>query len=379
MSLSINIAVCFRRVHRAARLLGVCLASTFAGAASAQESASDFLEPRLDRTQYEWLMKELGLERDQRMIAELLFTDYTTALGEAAVQADAAAEQAGRKSVENAMTGRARLSAEELQSLRVAVLQAYLPVGPAADVALDELLTGTHSLLTPEQEPSFAPAVRRLNRKLFLHPRQQSSTYEEYAGDGVDVLLLVEDALKDGGELQPIGRGPLADVLASYETQLDAILVETSTDWRSGKLAAKIAQVSKDPNEIARQRQAALDRWKRLYQLNLWAVQSIEQIVQAHAGDAAQQQWLDRFDRASFAWLYPRSRPERQFAWITKNVTDATQQQKAREMLDTYLAQRRDLARKAIEIMLRARMEFQTTLYAMMDPDSIDPAMRHGL
>lgn len=372
--------------HRRARvvswLTGLFLTVVLAGignTTSAQETAGDHAEPRIDRTQFEWLCQQVGLSRDQRMIAELLFSDYNAAVSEAVKAADTQADTAGRKSVQDSVSGRARLTAEELQKARIEVIRAYETVGPAADAALKDLLSGTLSLLTPDQEPKFVLATRELNRRIYLQPRQTGSVYEEYAGDGVDVIALAEDALKEGGELAPLGREPLADVLAAYETQLDAMLPTIVADDRAGRLKMKIAQVAKDAPELARQRSEAVTRWKRLYELNVWAVQSIGQVAQQNLGDAAQQQWLDRFDRACFTWLFPRSKPERQFDWImTRELSDETKQ-KAREINDGYVTRRRELARQAIGVMIRARMEFQTMVYAMMDATGLDQALKDSL
>jgi hypothetical protein len=95
--------------------------------------------------------------------------------------------------------------------------------------------------------------------------------------------------------------------------------------------------------------------------------------------ERAQQQWLDRFDRACFTWLYPRSRPERQFDWIMAGDLPAEAKQNAREIMDDYLSRRRELSRQAISTMIRARMEFQTMVYAMMDTASLDDALRQSL
>jgi hypothetical protein len=344
-----------------------------------QERALDHAEPRLDRTQYEWLCQQVGLGRDQRMIAELLFSDYTNAVSEAVNDADTRAEAAGRKSVQDSVTGRARITVEELQRARIDVIRAYETVGPAVDNALKDLLSSTHSLLNPDQEPKFTLAIRELNRRIYLEPRRAGSVYEEYAGDGVDVIALAEEALKDGGELAPIGRESLADVLATYEAQLDAMLPSLAADDRAGRLKMKIAAVAKDGPELARQRSEAVARWRRLYELNAWAVQSIGQLAQQNLGEAGQQQWLNRFDRACFTWLFPRSRPERQFDWVMASDISAESKQKSREIMDDYLARRRELSRQAISTMIRARMEFQTMVYAMMDTASLDDALRQSL
>jgi predicted ATP-dependent protease len=47
--------------------------------------------------------------------------------------------------------------------------------------------------------------------------------------------------------------------------------------------------------------------------------------------------------------------------------------------MDDYLARRRELSRQAISTMIRARMEFQTMVYAMMDTASLDDALRQSL
>ena len=53
------------------------------------------------------------------------------------------------------------------------------------------------------------------------------------AGDGVDVLLLIDQALQSGGELAGQGMAAaLAEVREVYEQQLDALLIETAPEHR---------------------------------------------------------------------------------------------------------------------------------------------------
>src|SRR5204862_3779325 len=130
-------------------------------------------------------------------------------------------------------------------------------------------------VLTQDQESAFDPALRELNRRIYLHPRQAGSQFEDYAGDGVDVLALVDDAQSDGGELAGVDPQALATILGWYELQLDAYLTETAAAYRHGRLVARIASVQKDSPEVIAGKQGAIDRWKRLYQLNRSTVQAI--------------------------------------------------------------------------------------------------------
>jgi hypothetical protein len=346
------------------------------GTCLAQETASSYLEPRVERQHFDTLCQRLDLGRDQRIVVESLFSDYQAALTQAAKAADEQAIAAGRQTVNDAFAGKSRITADDLKQKRMDVLNVYRTLWPVADNALHDLLSGIEALITPEQEPRLVPAIRELNRSIYLHPRQVASQLEEYAGDGVDVIRLVADARKEGGELQPLAPGSLDAVLAQYELQLDQFLQRTSSEYRSGKFALKIAAMAKDGSAAAEQ-QAAVARWKQLYQLNQSAVKDIAAIAQAEISPLASQQWLDRFDTACFAWMYPRKKPDRQYEWMTRQKLSADQRQAADDLYNKYIARRKELNKQAIEIMMRGRMELQTMLYfTMAPPDSGDRAKR---
>lgn len=359
----------------AARVVrGAVLAILFLAAPGAlgQESAKDYIEPRVSRPQFLLLYRQLGLDSNQRSIAELMYSDYSGALDDLMKQMDAQAEQAGARTVQDAMLGKVRLSAEELRAKRVAVLKAFEQHFAAIDKALDHLLGGLESILTPEQEIHFQPALRELNRSIYLHPRQNGAGFQEYAGDGVDVLMMVDDAMKEGGELHGLEREALASILGEYEHQLDALLVRTTPEHRDLKIRRKIAGIEKDSAAMRDLDQMALARWKELYQFNLTTVKRIGEVAGTTLGEAARQKWLDRFDQASFTWLYPRKKPDRQIEWIRQQSLPAETRERAEDIYEEYLSKRRELSRQAIDIMLRARIEFQTMLYSMMDPATVD-------
>lgn len=371
-----------RRLLNAAWLMIALLTLSISARMFAQETSEDFVEPRITRTQFATFLAQLNLGSEQRNIAQLAFTDYTDALTELSRTLDQQAVTAGRQSVNDALAGKARVSPDDLKRMRIAVLKVYPQGWPTIDRALDTLLSSIESVLTAEQGANFSVAVRQLRREIFLHPRQAASDYQEYAGDGVDVLQLADAALADGGELQPMGSAPIQDILTLYEQQLDALLISTAAEYRAGKLNRKIASIEKDSAAIHHEEQAALDRWKQLYQLNGGVVHQIGELAASAIDDAARQHWLDRYDRASFTWLYPRRKPDRQIEWIRLQSVPGLSEEKHQQSeatYENYLQRRRALARQAIDIMIRGRLEFQTMLYSMMDPSGMDDRVRRGL
>lgn len=349
------------------------------GIARAQDTAADAVEPRITAAQFAAFCQHLDLGRDQASIAKLMFADYEAALAALTTDLDARAMAAGRQSVQDALSGRARIPAEELRARRIAVLKVYEQGFAAADDAIEDLLSGLRTVLLPEQELRFDRAARELRRRILLHPRQLGSAYQEYAGDGVDVLLLFDDAVATGGELVGIDRAAVDPVLAAYEQEMDALLLETADADRLGRLNRKIAAIERDAAAVRGEEQAAIDRWRRLFELNRATVHQIAAIAADSLGERSRRQWLHRFDEASFAWLYPRRKPDRQIEWIRRQNVPPETLEHAEQAYESYVDRRRSLARGAIDLMLRARLEFQTMLYAMMDPSSLDDRPRRSL
>jgi hypothetical protein len=354
----------------ASRLMWVCLCiavTMLPRHASAQETASDHIQPQVTRTQFTRFMQSLHLESDQRNIVDFAFTDYVAALSDLTKQTDEAALKAGRQKVADALAGKARLQAEELAQLRIDVLNVYRTAWPQADAIFDDLIFGVQSMLVADQGLALEPALRELRREVFLHPRQLDAEYHGYAGEGVDVLMLADEALKPDGELELLGRNPIASILDGYELQMDALLTQTAAPLRSLRLERKIAEINKDASEIERLERQSIDLWKQLFALNRSTVDRIGLQVNVDL----RQRWLDRFDQATFTWLFPRREPDRQIEWMRKEKVDDDIQQSADAIYAEYLARRRAIAAKAIEIMLKARMELHVALNPM-DPSGFD-------
>lgn len=360
--------------------LGVFALLALAAPVLAQERARDFISPRVSKTQYQKFCQMVGLQSDQRQISNIAFTDYETELADLATRLDAQAVEVGRDRVDDSLSGKARMAADELQRLRAEVLKVYLDAGPEADAALEMLLGGIEAILTEDQTPKFEAARRWLNREVLLHPRASGASYQEYAGDGVDVLELVDEARAQSGELAALEPDALNAILNVYEDQLDQVLMETASANRDGALLRKIAGVEKDIDTLKREEAAALGRWKRLYDLNTRTVEQVaaraQQSLDARAGETFKQ----RYERESFAWLYPRRKPDRQIEWIRQSTLVSPDALTAAEVVYAqYVAKRDGLSRSAIGMMLKARTEFQAFLYAMMDRNSVDDRLKGGL
>ncbi|MCI0363175.1 MAG: hypothetical protein L0219_04790 [Phycisphaerales bacterium] len=341
------------------------------GAALAQQTATDYIEPRISRAQYSAFITRLHLRKDQRTIADIAFEDYSATLTDLARTFDDRANAAGRKTVQDALSGKARIKPEELRRLRADVLNVYRQVWPVADQALQDLAHSVEALLTTEQSDAFDRALRQLHREILLHPRQADGHSQEYAGDGVDVLQLVESARAEGGELAAVDPEPLQLILDAYEFQLDAFLVQSAPEHRLGRFMRDLAAIQQDAAARAQQEQAAIDRWKQLYQLNSTTVQQIGELAAASVEESHVERWYERFDRASFTWLYPRRKPDRQIEWIRQQPLGDERLQQANSIYDRYLARRKALSRRSIDLMIRGRTELQVILYSMMDPATI--------
>jgi len=340
--------------------------------AQAQERARDFIEPRITRNQFQKFVQMIGMESAEKQIAMMAFGDYESELKDLAERLDAEALAAGRQRVDDSLSGKQRIPADDLKQLRADVYRVYLQAGPEADAAMDSLLGGVGALLSSDLAPKFDAASRWLRRDIILHPRAHAATSPDYAGDGVDVLEMTQEAQAEGGELVGVPADALNPILTAYEHDLDAVLIATGAAERQGRLLGKIAGIEKDIEAQKREEQAALARWQQLYELNTRTVNRIAALAQQHAGDKAATQWQQRYDRESFAWLYPRRKPDRQIEWIRQQTDLAADTlQKAETIYSAYTARRDGLSRSAIDMMLRARLEFQTILYAMIDKSSI--------
>src|SRR5688572_16962829 len=85
--------------------------------AMAQERARDYVQPRITRAQFQKLCQDIGLESNQKQIAGVAFSDYEAAMDDLVKRLDAEALAAGRSTVDDSLSGKARVASDELQRL----------------------------------------------------------------------------------------------------------------------------------------------------------------------------------------------------------------------------------------------------------------------
>lgn len=340
--------------------------------AAAQDSVFDYIKPRINRDQFADFCREIGIDRNQRGIINLLYEDYLTELTDFAEEIDNRSRIAGRTRLESVFAGRVSMGGSELRALRAKILGIYRECGPAADEMLHNLLAGIEGFLNAEQKKRLPPALRELRRKIMLHPRQAGSRLPYYAGEGVDVLQLVEKASTEiGGELVDIEVEAIEELLAKYELDLDATLRRTYSDERRNRLEYSIEKLNQNVEVITKIQKQLSEDWNALFELNRSTVKDIGKVIESHSGAFTRNLWEDRFNQAAFEWLYVSTLPDRQIEWIRSSELEPELVKEAEIMYGSYLAGRDGLQREAISLMVRARQERGVNLHPMSLPSEV--------
>jgi len=348
------------------------VAAPIAGMPPGGASALEVIEPRVTRAQYERFVERLGLGDDQRLVAQLIYSDYATALHDLAARLGEETQAAGRQRVEDALAGKIIVEPGELRRMRVAVLETYRSRWGDADHLLHELIVNTESLLSEESAGDVEGAMRELRRGVYLHPRRASELDETYAGDGVDVVALAAGAAAEGGEMAGLETAGVSRILEDYERQLDALLVATAAADREGRAQHAMARIERDRDAMRREERGQLERWRQLHQINQQAVRAIGRQVGADLGAEAQRAWLDRFDRACFPWLYRATTPDKQWEWIAGHGVEDGVRAKGEEVHGAYRAAYDGQCQEAISVILKGRIGCKVMLSSRMDPSTIE-------
>lgn len=355
------------------RGLGLAIAILIStSGAMAQNTVYDYLKPRINRDQFATYCGQIGIDKYQRGITDLLFEDYSTELVVFAENINNRLRIAGRTRLENVFAGRVSMSGRDLRTLRAKLQIIYRDCEPAADDMMQNLLAGVEGMLSEEQKQNLPAAQRELRRKTMLHPRQKGSRVFSYAGEGVDVLQLVERASTEtGAELEGMEDGAIEEIMARYELDLDEVLRQTFSDERRDQLDYSIAKLNQNAEAIAKLQKRLVAYWNKLFELNQSTVKAIGVIIENNSGEFSRKLWEDRFHRMAFEWLYVRTLPDRQVQWIRSSELDSELIQKAEVMYSSYLAGRDMLQREAISLMVRARQERGVTLHPMSLPSDV--------
>jgi len=274
--------------------------------------------------------------------------------------------------VHDALSGRRVVDPEQLRQARLNVLEVYAEHQQDAEVHLEFLFSSIENVLNDDQRASFDEPERRLRRELYLHPLHAGRHAYEYAGEGVDIIRLIDDAQRDDGELAAMNSDRLASVVQQYERQVDALLDEYGPGIRRAQMQERIARVARDESAQREAERQAIAYWQELYDLNHRTVNEVKSIVATEVGADAAEQWIKRFDKACFPWLFSRRMPDRQYDWIARQRLDDDQRRRIDAAYEAYRQSQWERCREAIEIMLKARHDHERIIYPMMNPTQLE-------
>jgi len=334
------------------------------------------VRPRVDRTQFAVFVDDLPIDAQNRMIIDIIYEDYLAEVEALGDRLRAKAVDVGAGRVDDALAGRIVVHPDELRRLRIAVLDVERSGWTDADRLFDELLLNVREILHEVPIESLDEAERELRRAVWLAPRRTDERNERYAGDGVDLIVLVHAATAAGADLESIDADMLAPILHEYDYQLDEVLLATAAADRDGRLTWRRARIEGNAAAGRTADAAHLERWRQLYELNQSTSGRIESEIDAQLGADAAQRWRAVFHRACFPWIFRAARPEREFDWIERRVRDDAVIAKAAGVYNAYRTAADAACAAAVELVVDARVDRGTILHARMDPRGLDDGVR---
>ena len=355
-------------------VLLACLSTT--SAVVAQPAAMNYLQPRMERANFQDLCNALDLDPEQRSMFHMLFEDYLEDVTTTASQADAQADTVGRQKILAAMEGRAVLMADQLRDMRLAVLSSYEQnCANRGTQLLEELLQELEMVLMDMQVTKWPRAVRSLRRQVYLHARQADGNLESYAGDGVDICQLLEQSSDIGIDLE--ADRTLSQIYRDYEQEVDQIIVDAVGRHLLVQIEMEIASIAKDAERLAELEAMVISGWDQLYDLNQRRGQQIaEHFVSLGQADLASR-WLEQLKEANFPWLFVQSEPVFVYEWIVREHPEYSTA--AQPVMDSYNERMNDLKNRMIVMIINARSDDGIVLQPNMSNRAIDAGRRGEL
>ncbi|MEM7228546.1 MAG: hypothetical protein AAF432_06995 [Planctomycetota bacterium] len=353
---------------RAVVMLIVCAAAT--SLVHAEDRAMNMFSPVITRADYLDFCKDVDATRDQKLILDMLFTDYATQLDELAKRTDAAADDAGRQRVNDAFTGRIRLTSDELTRLRAAVVQAYLDAMPDVDRLYATFRADLGGLLDGPQLEALPAAQRALARKVWLRDRSRRAETPEYGGEGVDLFTVCTEARADGAELAALAPTQFAAPLRDYAQRVDQYLRTNAAQDRDDMLRRRIAVINDNEKQRKAIEQRIVDRWLQWYELSNETVEEIAAIARSGLAEDAAIAWRDRCLAAIFPGLMSTSTADRIAAWVQKNIGD-DRSGRIGPLVTSYRRDRAAITMAIRDLYIRGRRDHGRIVHAMVDPKAL--------
>ena len=323
------------------------------------------IEPFVQRADYQAYCREVGVESDQQQIANMLYEDYVQQLVDLQAASEVRATEAGADRLTAVYEGRGFMGSEELRATRIAVQRSYMENWPVADQLYAELVSDTAAMSIDASNVDMDRARGDLQRRVVLEYVRRREQDRTYAGDGLDVLVLVEHA---GVQEAP----QMKEVLVQYADRVNLLVARHAAANRASVIKERVAKISKDSEESISLMRSRVDRWKNLNQLNEWAIESVAYVLESQQGAESAQAWRVKARMARFPWLYKPDNVELVSDWVFRNG-DAQQQEKTRVVLEAYLPRRDELRAEFEQLLLSARTDHGVILgdsALEKDPDS---------
>ena len=231
--------------------------------------------------------------------------------------------------------------------------------------------------ISMEIEDDLFARVPRLIRRRVLEPAWPQSSYADFKRP-VDVLALVEQASRPGGEMFPLAalehtskepervgeaswseaQGNLTGILIQYEIQLDGLLHQRSRERRARlRRDTPLSTTSEDPGWRELERTMSQE-WYRRYQVSHQAVEAIAILLNEYVSAEAATNWRDRFHRALCPELTQDRWVDDMISWLESRADHRPEQMQLTETLYAdYVVRRRELISQAIRTGVRVRKE----------------------
>ena len=354
--------------HATIVLALACLALASPTARAADRAVDGFI-PVVTRGDYLTFCQTVGLSQEQKLILDMMFSDYAAAIEELGRQTDAAVEKAGRSRVQEALTGRRRLGAEELVRLRADIARAEHAAYPELDALYDRLSLDLVSLLDDPTAPRVTAALRTMHCAVWTRGRARLASAPEYGGEGMDLVALWK-TYRDRDDCTSVPADQIESILADYRAQVDAYLHEFARADRDDEAARHIAEITSEDAERQRMERRLVQRWDAWYDLHRRTIEAMVPVLTASVGEDVGRHWRDHCYDAMFPTIVSSRDAERMAVWVLENITDERCEE-ARTILASYRDRRSATADRIREVHIRARRELGRVLHAMVDPASL--------
>ena len=325
------------------------------------------IQPRVTDAQFNQYLTDAQVNRETRTTLAAIFAEYTMGLETVLADLEAREEAAGIADVEAALSGARSIDSEDLRVLRADVAYAERPVWADADAAARRLLADIDMLVSGEERDRLAQALPALRREIYLGPIREEASDPSYAGDGFDLMRVLEAAQMSGAELEGLPPAVLRPAIQTWVATIDAIGPSFARQRAEVRIDQRLSRILRDPSGAAAADEAFIEAWLPVWRAHDEATRSIEAIVRQQRDDAAALAFRDRARSELFPSLAAHGEGYFRTLWMKKHVTEADRAKEADAIAATWRTERRRLIDEAIQIMLAARINDRTIIHPRSD------------